>query len=261
VKLFLSADDLRINLWNIEHEKESLNFVDIKPGNMEDLTEVITCAKFHPIECNTFLYSSSKGALKLGDLRQSTTVSSFEKSFEMEEDPSTKTFFSEIIASISDCSFSHDGKYVMARDYMSVKVWDVRVEKKPVSVLLVHEGIRSKLCDLYESDCIFDKFEARFAGDSGLIYTGSYKNNFHVFDTDGKTHDSVEATRSTRKNSGAKGTTLKTKKKKEDFDTADFAKKCLHLSVHPKEEVVAVSVVNNLYIYTKAEAPLEETTN
>jgi serine/threonine-protein phosphatase 2A regulatory subunit B len=256
---FLSADDLRINLWNINHHKESLNFVDIKPGNMEDLTEVITCAKFHPIECNTFLYSSSKGALKVGDLRQSTTVSSFEKSFEVEEDPSTKTFFSEIIASISDCSFSHDGMLVMARDYMSIKVWDVRMEKKPVSILMVHEGIRSKLCDLYESDCIFDKFEACFGGDSSMIYSGSYKNNFHVFDTLGtKSHDVVEATRSTRKSIQQKSSNLKTKKKKEDFDTADFTKKCLHMSVHPKEDVVSVAVVNNLYIYTKSDAPVDE---
>jgi len=224
-----------------------MNVVDIKPGNMEDLTEVITCSCFHPIECNTFLYSSSKGALKLGDLRQSSTVSSFEKSFEIEEDPSTKTFFSEIISSISDAKFSHDGKLILARDYMTLKLWDVRVEKKPLSVLYVHEGIRSKLCDLYESDAIFDKFETRFSGDSSLIYTGSYKNNFHVFDSNGTVHDTVEATRSTRKSKGS----FK-KKKKDEYDTTDFSKKCLHLSVHPKEEVVSVSVINNLYIYSKS---------
>jgi serine/threonine-protein phosphatase 2A regulatory subunit B len=49
---------------------------------------------------------------------------------------------------------------------MTLKVWDVRVEKKPLSVLYVHEGIRSKLCDLYENDSIFDKFETDFSGSS-----------------------------------------------------------------------------------------------
>lgn len=251
---FLSADDLRINLWNLNYEKECMNILDIKPGNMEDLTEVITCACFHPLECNTFLYSSSKGALKLGDLRQSTTVSSFEKSFELEEDPSTKTFFSEIISSISDARFSHDGKLILARDYMTLKLWDVRVEKKPLSILYVHEGIRSKLCDLYESDSIFDKFETRFSGDSSLIYTGSYKNNFHVFDANGKVHDTVEATRSTRK---TKQGSFK-KKKKDEYDSSDFTKKCLHMSVHPKEDVVSVSVINNLYIYSKSQVTEEK---
>jgi hypothetical protein len=37
---FLSADDLRINLWNLEVTNQSFNIVDIKPTNMEDLTEV-----------------------------------------------------------------------------------------------------------------------------------------------------------------------------------------------------------------------------
>lgn len=49
----------------------------------------------------------------------------------------------------------------------------------------VHEYLRSKLCDLYENDCIFDKFEAEFSGDGKRIMTGSYHNLFHIMDTDG----------------------------------------------------------------------------
>ena len=45
--------------------------MDIKPANMEELTEVITAAEFHPIHCNMFIYSSSKGAIKLSDMRAS----------------------------------------------------------------------------------------------------------------------------------------------------------------------------------------------
>lgn len=37
---FISADDLRINLWNLEITDQSFNMVDMKPANMEDLTEV-----------------------------------------------------------------------------------------------------------------------------------------------------------------------------------------------------------------------------
>lgn len=80
---FLSSDDLRINLWHLNHAQQSLTVVDMKPGNMDDLTEVITSTTFHPKDCSTFLYSSSKGALKIGDLRQSTTVSSFDKSMKL----------------------------------------------------------------------------------------------------------------------------------------------------------------------------------
>jgi serine/threonine-protein phosphatase 2A regulatory subunit B len=68
---FISADDLRINLWNFEISSQSFNIIDVKPTNMEDLTEVITSAEFHPTHCNTLAYSSSKGSIRLVDLRQS----------------------------------------------------------------------------------------------------------------------------------------------------------------------------------------------
>lgn len=38
---------------------------------MEDLTEVITAAEFHPHHCHLFVYSSSKGTLRLCDMRAS----------------------------------------------------------------------------------------------------------------------------------------------------------------------------------------------
>jgi len=47
----------------------SVDIVDTKPANMEDLTEVITAAQFHPTECGMFVYCSSKGLLRLCDLR------------------------------------------------------------------------------------------------------------------------------------------------------------------------------------------------
>ncbi|XVE98881.1 hypothetical protein REPUB_Repub03eG0147400 [Reevesia pubescens] len=43
-KTFISTDDLRINLWNLEISNQSFNIVDVKLANMEDLTEFITSA-------------------------------------------------------------------------------------------------------------------------------------------------------------------------------------------------------------------------
>ncbi|KAJ7395003.1 hypothetical protein BTVI_159031 [Pitangus sulphuratus] len=71
---YLSADDLRINLWHLEITNRSFtapDIVDIKPANMEELTEVITAAEFHPQQCNVFVYSSSKGTIRLCDMRSS----------------------------------------------------------------------------------------------------------------------------------------------------------------------------------------------
>ena len=72
---------------------------------------------------------------------------------------STRSFFSEIVSSISDVRFSRTGTYMATRDYMTVKVWDVRVESHAVETYAVHDYLRGKLCTLYENDSIFDKFE------------------------------------------------------------------------------------------------------
>ncbi|EHB10252.1 Serine/threonine-protein phosphatase 2A 55 kDa regulatory subunit B alpha isoform [Heterocephalus glaber] len=68
---YLSADDLQINLWHLEITDRSFNILDIKPANREELTEVITAAEFHPNSSNTFVYRSSKGTIRLCDMRAS----------------------------------------------------------------------------------------------------------------------------------------------------------------------------------------------
>ena len=37
-----------------------------------------------------------------------------------------------------------------------------------------------QLGELYENDCIFDKFDCCFSGDGSHIATGTYSNSFHV---------------------------------------------------------------------------------
>jgi serine/threonine-protein phosphatase 2A regulatory subunit B len=39
------------------------------------------------------------------------------------------------------------------------------MEREPVHTFNVHDHLRPKLCDLYESDSIFDKFEACWSHD------------------------------------------------------------------------------------------------
>ena len=57
--------------------------------------------------------------------------------FEEPEDPTNRSFFSEIISSISDVKFSNSGRYMISRDYLSVKVWDLHMETKPVETYTV----------------------------------------------------------------------------------------------------------------------------
>ena len=56
-----------------------------------------------------------------------------------------KSFFSEIIASISDITFSRDGRYILSRDYMTLKLWDLNKENAPVATYNVHEHLRARV--------------------------------------------------------------------------------------------------------------------
>jgi len=202
---FLSADDLRVHLWHLDVAHTAFNVVDIKPPSMEDLTEVITSAEFHPRHCHLFAYSSSKGCIRLADLRQAALCDrAAARAFEEDgggngnggnnggsggansgNGGGAKSFFSEIIASVSDVRFSRDGRLLLSRDYMSLKLWDLAMERRPVAVFPVHEHLRARLCDLYENDCIFDKFDACMDGTATRVASGSYNNCFRVFGTGG----------------------------------------------------------------------------
>ncbi|KAK6911952.1 WD40 repeat [Dillenia turbinata] len=272
---FISADDLRINLWNLEISNQSFNIVDVKPANMEDLTEVITSAEFHPTHCNMLAYSSSKGSIRLIDLRQSALCDTHTKLFEEQEAPGSRSFFTEIIASISDIKFGKDGRYILSRDYMTLKnlskkfvtnisrpvsqLWDINMDSGPVATFRVHEYLRPKLCDLYENDSIFDKFECCLSGDGLRIATGSYSNLFRVF---GCAPGSTEATTlEASKNPMRRQVPTPSRPSRSSLGGADcqivnangnsfdFTTKLLHLAWHPTENSIACAAANSLYMY------------
>ncbi|CAM8934260.1 unnamed protein product [Rhodiola kirilowii] len=264
---FISADDLRINLWNLEISNQSFNIVDVKPANMEDLTEVITSAEFHPTHCNTLAYSSSKGSIRLIDLRQSALCDSHSKIFEEQEASGSRSFFTEIIASISDIKFGMDGRYILSRDYMTLKLWDINMDSGPVSTFQVHEHLRPKLCDLYENDSIFDKFECCLSGDGLRVATGSYGNLFRVFGC--APGSSEAATLEASKNPMRKqvpsparpsrsiGSSIQRVVRRgsespvgdANGNSFDFTTKLLHLAWHPREKLIACAAANSLYMY------------
>ncbi|KAL5176303.1 Serine/threonine protein phosphatase 2A regulatory subunit B beta isoform [Glycine soja] len=283
---FISADDLRINLWNLEISNQSFNIVDVKPANMEDLTEVITSAEFHPTHCNTLAYSSSKGSIRLVDLRQSALCDSHAKLFEEQEAPGSRSFFTEIIASISDIKFGKDGRYILSRDYMTLKVLELYYSKTHASVnkaflIMGHQyGFWSscnvpvtgsfffgQLCDLYENDSIFDKFECCLSGDGLRVSTGSYSNLFRVFGcVPGSTEaTTLEASKNPMRRqvptpsrpSRSLGNSI-TRVVRRGAESAgvdangnsfDFTTKLLHLAWHPTENSIACAAANSLYMY------------
>ncbi|GFY97149.1 protein phosphatase 2A, regulatory subunit PR55 [Actinidia rufa] len=199
----LSTNDKTIKFWKVQEKKvkkvSDMN-MDASKAVLEMVVlpvqvsllapdQVITSAEFHPTHCNVLAYSSSKGSIRLIDLRQSALCDTHSKLFEEQEAPGSRSFFTEIIASISDIKFGKDGRFILSRDYMTLKsaalgldYWfDFSMQCYGISIWIqvqfatfqVHEYLRPKLCDLYENDSIFDKFECCLSGDGQRVATGA----------------------------------------------------------------------------------------
>jgi hypothetical protein len=153
------------------------------------------------------------------------------------------------------------------------------MERQPVKTIPIHEHLRPRLCDTYENDSIFDKFEVVFSGDAKNVMTGSYNNNFMIYPSDPEKEMEVvlqadksafkakkvgvptpinaatSPTTSTsskkggsRANSPAAGATGQggRMRKETDADQIDFNKKILHMSWHPFEDSIAIAATNNV---------------
>jgi serine/threonine-protein phosphatase 2A regulatory subunit B len=118
---FLSSDDLRVNLWSLENNLIAYNIIDLKPSNIEELSEVITHVEYHPKRSDIFSISSSKGYICLCDLRKGSTFEQCTTFYMVEEDPSHKNFFTDIINSVSRAKISPENdNYIYSRDYLAV---------------------------------------------------------------------------------------------------------------------------------------------
>lgn len=201
---FLSSDDLRVNLWHLNEQDKSFNIVDIRPSSMEELTEVITAVECHPFQCNEFVYSTCKGNVRLADMRERALCDTFAKNFTDPTETGGESFFTEITSSISDVKYTPNGKYLVARDFMAVKIWDVAMEREPVEVIPVHDNIKQWLCTSYETDSIFDKFGLEISGDSRSVMTGSYSSNFFIYPhVIGRSHANANFNSNSNSNSNA----------------------------------------------------------
>ena len=52
--------------------------------------------------------------------------------------------------------------------------------------------LEKKLCEVYESETIFDKFDMNISPDSNLIVTGAYNSNLHVLDLKNQTNTTID---------------------------------------------------------------------
>lgn len=245
---FISSDDLRVNLWNVNVSNEAFGIIDIKPENMDELSEVITCSELHPQSCNVLVYATSKGVIRMADLRDKALCERYAKEFE-DTESDIGGFFQELVTTISDVAFSPDGRFMCSRDYLTMKLWDLRVEKRPFKTIKFHDHLVSKLCDLYENDSIFDKFECAWSNDSLRVMTGSYNNNFFTCDVLG---DGIRAMKALKPGQAdpSQGSIIDPSR-----ELLDSSQKALHAAWHPRQDLIALGAKDYGYLYHKRGRP------
>lgn len=248
---FLSSDDLRINMWNLQRPDTAFLIVDIKPPCLDDLDEIITKSHFHPVHCNMLMWSTSRGDIKMGDLRERSLCDVSPKVYR-DKGPMPKSFFGEILSYISDAKFSNDGEYILTRDFLSLKLWDIRVEHEPVKKVSIQDHLIPRLSELYEGDHLFDKFECAFTHDSSQFVSGSYCNMFTTFNKAG-----ISATTNLNEQSDGSDSKgffgfpwFRVKKQPVNLKNQpiDYTKKCQMLTCHPKKNIMATVSEKTIHI-------------
>ena len=140
---------------------------------MEDLMEVLTYCEFHPSDPSTLLYCSSKGYFSVCDLRASPNTP-LNKYNCVDYDGN----YSEIVSSVTNAKFmkSTDTYMVVSRDYLYLRIWDLRQPSAPLSKIRISPDYltESSLPHLYDNDAIFDRFDVGWSPSGKYVSTGGY---------------------------------------------------------------------------------------
>jgi serine/threonine-protein phosphatase 2A regulatory subunit B len=263
---FISSDDFKIFMWDLNVEKEVYNVVDIDLGmevdNPEKITKSIVC-DYNP---HLFAYGTNKGNIRICDMRTSSDMMTFSTNFYDENSNLNKTIFANALLGVHDICMSFSNSYSFAsRHYLSVNLWDLRKQNEPNTKFLVYEPVINKLSYLYQNNYLNDKFSLSTDSEGKYLITGGYNNMFHVLDIEQRLNtqividDSNEKLMNTNviRKINSKGSCFY-KKDDPSLNNINFDKKILHQAFSPVENFALLIVYNCIYSYcgsvTKKEA-------
>ena len=258
---FISSDDYRVLLWDLNVANEVFNIVDIDPTipnveieNPEKITKSIFC-DFNP---HLFTYGTNKGNIKYCDLRSSSDHLTFTKNLKDENSNLNKTIFANSLLSVHDICMNFSNQYTIAtRHYLSVNLWDIRKQSEPTNKFLLYEPIINKLSYLYQNNYLSDKFTLSTDKDGKYLLTGGYNNMFHVIDIEQRLNtqividDSNEKIMNTNviRKINSKGCCFY-KKEDPNINNIDFDKKIICHAYSPHENYSMLINLNCIYSYS-----------
>ena len=261
---FISSDDLSVNLWNIDRDDQCVNLVDIKTDKLANVTEVITTSKFNTVFDYEICYATSSGVLRRMDLRSSKKeeIGAFRPADHIAEE--RRGLFSqkyeEIINCISDFQYSPDGRFLLARDLVSVTVWDLVHSEHPYVIRNdIYNPNLEKLESMNNSEAIYEKQKISVSSSGDTFATGTLQG-FVVSRIGGdKVHQyklprSEETSASNKKDSSDQLPITISEEIKRDnllsYDS-DLSRRVVNLDWNPKHSMIAAACKGTLYFYTK----------
>lgn len=184
---FLSADDFQVYWWHLEAEDTARApcLMDVKPPVLSNITELLTSARFHPTHGSLFAVAKTTGNGLVGDLRQPPSRQPRSMAVSVTVLPQynpVQCGNDDILCSISDIGFASDN-HIVTRDYLGLKLWDMRLAREPISRTTLLPGLVPHLDHLYDIDAIFDRFTLACDAESGLVVSGVYDGTVAVWDT------------------------------------------------------------------------------
>jgi hypothetical protein len=192
---FISSDDLNLYLWDLSRRDQVFHLVSHKQ-TVQEIDEVITSSKFHPSHSYEFLWTSTNGTIRVGDLRTKLIMDKPTQSFKYSS--SSAWLYEDLVKSISYAEFCKEHCSIVARDYFTVKFWDVRNSSSPYLVTDIVEDKNLTMREVYESQVIYLDFEVKDCFDSEFVVTGGKgeilmisRNNGNIQRLEALTHEFV----------------------------------------------------------------------
>ena len=185
MKYILSADDLTINMWDINRPEKTMPIIDCEPNDISTITSTITKMKPHPNRDNIIYTASSNGIISTFDIRNNSITKTPVKimySSKMVSYDSIEHIYADIggkntrehLKYISDFDISNDSRYIVTRSPLFINLWDFRNTLHPCHSYPIHKPIHSLIRDNH--DLAFEPFEIKYSSNGEYIYSGSFDN-------------------------------------------------------------------------------------
>lgn len=143
--------------------------------------------------------------------------------------------------------------HVVTRDYLTIKIWDIRsTSKQPSSSIHVTDYIEKNLLSLYEEDAIYDKFFLDISPCNNYVVSGGYNKSGHVIDVNGTNNVSMAANFDMKRGKvvGVSKKYNANKRLPPAENVADLKKKVMQGCWSPIENIVALAFRNCIFLYS-----------